>query len=432
MIRQTIFLVFALLQFSACNNKLSAAPVNTDDGLKNYDYIYQENIKSVKFHLDGVFLSYPIIDLNSNGQLVLSFDDMNEDVMDYTYTIVHCDKDWTTSDLDEIDFLDGFNGERVDNYDFSFNTLTEYTHYRILLPNEDIRWLVSGNYLVHIFEDDEDKRPVLTRRFMVTESIMRIIPNFVPPSRANKYRSHQEIDFVVNFKGQSIANPRREVSASILQNGRWDNAVTEVLPMFTRQEDLIYDYQDKIIFPAGKEFRFMDIRSFRYPRQGLADVQRDDQYWDVVAKLQETRAFETFESYNDINGKFIIEHMEQNRPNLEGDYAKVLFPLKVSQQLEGKSIYIVGDMTDWQMKDEFKMVYNPAVGAYVAKPLLKQGFYNYYYVTIDEDGQKYTHDEFEGDWHLTENDYTILIYYRPFGQRYDRIVAARTFNSNDN
>jgi hypothetical protein len=267
---------------------------------------------------------------------------------------------------------------------------------------------------------------------MVTESIMQVTPKLVPPSRSNKYRTHQEIDFVVNFKGQDIMNPRNQVSASILQNGRWDNAVTGVQPLFVRQEDLIFDYQDKIIFPAGKQFRFMDIRSFRYPRQGIADVQRDDRYWDVVAKLESSRAFTTYEDYNDINGKFVIEHMEENRPDLEGDYAYVLFPLKVSQELENRSVYIVGNMTDWQLKDEFKMIYNPAIGGYVAKPLLKQGFYNYYYVTVEDGGTNFSHEEFEGNWHLTENDYTILIYYRPFGQRYDRLVATRTFNSINN
>lgn len=432
MIKQTLFFVLLLLQLSACDNKLQAAQTAEEDGLKNYDHVYLDNIKSVRFHLDNVFLSYPIIDLYSNSQLVLSFDDMNEDVMDYTYSIVHCDKDWKKSDLDEIDFLEGFNGEPVDNYDFSFNTLTEYTHYKIRLPNEDIRWLVSGNFLLHVFEDDENRRPIITRRFMVTESIMRVTPNIVPPSRTNKYRTHQEIDFVVNYKGQDIRNPRKEVSACILQNGRWDNAVTDVMPMFTRQEELSFDYQDKIIFPAGKEFRFMDIRSFRYPRQGIADVKRDNRYWDVVAKLDQSRAFQTYEFYNDINGKFVIEHMEENRPDLEGDYAKVLFPLKASQALEGKSVYIVGGLTDWQLKEEFKMIYNPAIGGYVAQPLLKQGFYNYYFVTVDEGGNEYDYEEFEGNWHLTENDYTILIYYRPFGQRYDRLVATRTFNSSNN
>jgi len=400
--------------------------------LKNYNHIYKDNIKTVKFHLNGVVLSYPIVDLNSRARLLLSFDDMNEDVSDYVYTIVHCNKDWTPSDLDEIDFLDGFNGERVENYDFSFNTLTDYTHYELVLPNDDIRWLVSGNYMIHIFEDADDLEPVITRRFLVAESLMRIIPEIVPPSQVSKYRTHQEVDFAVNFKGINIANPQREISACVLQNGRWDNAVMDIKPLFTKQEDMLFDYQDKIIFPAGKEFRFLDIRTFRYQRDKIADIIRMDTYFDVVVRKELSRTDKNFQSYNDINGNFVIEHLEQDRPDLEGDYAKVLFAAGVEQELLDTDVYVVGAMTDWELKEEFKMVYNPAVGAYVTQAWLKQGYYNYYYTTMPSGEQALNFEEFEGNWHQTENDYTILVYYRPFGERYDRLVAVRTLSSVNN
>lgn len=409
--------------------------MNTSYGqeLKNYDHVYQDNIKSVRFHLDNLFLSFPIVDLNSAAQLLLSFDDMNEDVTDYVYFITHCNQDWTPSDLDEIDFLDGFNGEQVETYDFSFNTLTDYTHYELRLPNEDIRWLVSGNYLIHVLEDDEDQRPVLTRRFMVSESIMRVSSQMVAPNRVSKYRTHQELDFRVNFKGIDIDNPQREITASVLQNGRWDNAITGLKPQFTRMEDMIFDYQDKIIFPAGKEFRFLDLRTFRTYREKIADIIRMDTYFDVVVKQEKSRANQNFQSYNDINGDFLIENLERRRPDLEGDYAKVLFALGVTQPLpDDVAIYVVGKMTDWQLKEEFKMTYNPAVHSYVTQPFLKQGYYDYYYATVSGDEKIANLEEFEGNWHQTENNYTILVYFRPFGARYDRLVAVQTINTLNN
>lgn len=405
-----------------------------DTPLKNYDHVYKDNIKTVKFHLADAFLSYPIVDLNSSARLILSFDDINEDVSDYVYTIVHCNKDWTPSELDEMDYLDGFNGERVEQYDFSFNTLTEYTHFELTLPNDDIRWLVSGNYIINIFEEADDLEPVITRRFLVSESLMRIFPEIVPSSKVSKFRTHQEIDFSVNFKGINIANAQREISACVLQNGRWDNAITDIKPLFVKQEDMLFDYQDKIIFPAGKEFRFLDIRTFRNRSEKIADIIRMDTYFDVVVKKELSRANINFQSYNDINGNFVIEQLEANRrrPDLEGDYAKVLFAAGVEQALFDTDVYVIGGMTDWELKEEFKMVYNPAVGAYVTQAWLKQGYYNYSFATRTHGEKTATIDEFEGHWHQTENDYTILVYYRPFGARYDRLVAVRSMSSVNN
>ncbi len=418
-----------ILIFGICFNWIySQSP-----GLKDYDHVYKDNIKSVRFHVDNVFLSLPLVDLNSSAPLRLSFDDMNEDVMDYIYFIVHCNQDWKPSQLDEIDYLDGFNGERIETYDFSFNTITDYTHYELLLPNEDVRWLVSGNYLIHIFEDTEERAPVLTRRFMVSESVMRISSQIVPPNRVSKYRTHQELDFNVNFKGIRIDNPQREITASVLQNGRWDNAITGLKPQFTRSEDMIFDYQDKIIFPAGKEFRFLDIRTFRTRREMIADIIRMDTYFDVVVAQDKSRASQHYQSYNDINGEFLIENLERRRPDLEGDYAKVLFALGVNQPLpDDVEVYIVGKMTDWELKEAFKMTYNPAINSYVTQPFLKQGYYDYIYVTTSDDKKTMDLEEFEGNWHQTENNYTILVYYRPFGALYDRLVAVQTINSLNN
>ncbi|MCH2044076.1 MAG: DUF5103 domain-containing protein [Saprospiraceae bacterium] len=56
---------------------------------RNYDYIYRNNIKSVQFYLGDQEVALPMIELRSTGPLVLEFDDMSGDPVDYSYKIIH-------------------------------------------------------------------------------------------------------------------------------------------------------------------------------------------------------------------------------------------------------------------------------------------------------------------------------------------------------
>ena len=407
------------------SNFSSLAQQNTD----NIDDVFVENIRSVRLHLNGDMLSLPIIELNSNLELLLSFDDLNEELTDYLYTITLCNADWSISDLDEMEYIEGYNGSRIQEYQYSYNTLKNYTHYELSLPNDDIQWLVSGNYLLKVYEDIEDQPLVLTRRFMVVEPIMVTLPQMVVPSIVSKYKTHHEIDFTVNHKGIEINNPRKVLSATVLQNGRWDNALTDLKPAYIKGYDLIFDYQDKIIFPAGKEFRYVDLRTFRYLNEKIVDIYRSDEIFDVMMFKEEPRVFKNFQSYKDLNGNYLIELREDKNADLESDYASVFFSLGVSQEYYDSDVYVFGKITDWKLKEEFKLAYNPTVSAYVGRALLKQGFYNYYYVEVPAESTTFSHETIEGNWHETENKYTVLVYYRPFGGRHDRLVSSRTISS---
>jgi len=402
-----------------------------DEDFRNYDNIYQGNIATVRFHLNGLDLSYPIIDINSSGQLRLSFDDLDADVKNYTYTIQHCDADWTPSDLDEMEYLTGFTEDRIDNYQYSFTTRVPYTHYELLLPNNDIGWMVSGNYILKVYEDEGDKKLVITRRFMVVEPIVQINQRVAIPNMVSKSKTHQEIDFVVSHEKLDIRNPRTEIKAAVLQNGRWDNAITDIAPLFVRQDELIFDYQNKVIFPAGKEFRYFDMRSLRSRLDNVAIIDPYDDGYEVAITIDEKRERQPYLFRDDINGKYVIEHLNQPEADLRGDYADVLLTLKSSMPITEGDVYFFGAISDWQVRPEYKMVYNPAVSAYVLKALLKQGYYDYQYVIATPKGELLT-EELEGNWFETENDYTILVYYRPFGTRYDRLIGGYTFDSRDN
>lgn len=414
-----LFLLISIIGFSQ------------DAGLRYDDYIYKDNIKSVQFHIDGLFTSYPIIDLGANAALAFSFDDIDADVKNYTYTLVHCDQDWRPSNLSEMEYIDGFVEDRIDAYEFSFKTITPFTHYRLYLPNQNQAFTKSGNYLLKVYEDEGEKTLAITRRFVVVEPVVRIAPQMVRPSTVSKMRTHQELDFVVDFDRLNIRSPQQEVRATVLQNGRWDNAVYNVAPLFFRGTQLIFDYQDKIVFPAGKEFRYLDLRSLRTRSENIAEIQQLNNTIDVLLYKDEKRFDKVYLNRRDLNGQFVIESFDQQDYELSGNYADVLFTLYSPEPLYDYDIYLFGELSDWRADERFKMAYNNSVNGYVAKVKLKQGYYDYAYAAVKRDAKQKTPDlgEIEGHWYETENQYTVLIYYRPFGERYDRVIGAVTFTS---
>lgn len=395
------------------------------------DEVFVDYIRSVKFHLEGIPLSYPIIDLNSGTQLVLTFDDLEGDGKDYKYSIHHCNADWTPSALAEMEYLASFSEEYINDYEFSFNTRTDYTNYLLALPNRDIAWTKSGNYILKVFDVTEDRFLVLTRRFMVVEPGFKVRGRIVNPRDVSRMQTHQEIDFFVGHKGINIRNPQTEVKASVLKNGRWDNAIIGLPPRFSRGEELNFDYQNRVVFPAGKEFRFLDIRTLNSNAEKILRIERLTTHFEVTVAQELDRESAPYLFEQDINGKYVIQTFDAQDQDLASDYAYVFFQLKSSVNFSDHDVYIIGGFTDWQPMPWAKMYYDPATSSYRGKVQMKQGFYNYYYGLVPKEGGPVDYSEFEGNWFEAENDYIILVYYRPFGERYDRLMGAEVLNSND-
>jgi len=449
-----------LLLISA--NFLMAQDEEVDADLIFDDHTYVDYIKSVNLHVPGVVVSYPIINLGT-GVLSLSFDDLDGDNRDYVYRVVHCDSDWTPSDLNEMEYMDGFNEERIPSGEFSFNTLTNFTHYRVNIPNEDFKFTKSGNYLLKVYDDEDDRFLVLTRRFMVVEPKFVVRGEIRRPSMVSKSRSHQEINFIVEHKGTRITNPRQDVNVMVMQNGRWDSAIKNIKPQFVKTDQLVYDYLDKIVYPAGKEFRYFDLRTLRFRTDQVKGIEEYKDGYDVTLYMDKIRGHSVYYNLRDLNGGFVIGNIDNNdgmnitfsdndsedtrlakiaalrrqildnqdSNNLESDYANVLFSIEMNEPFFDKDVYIFGKLTDWKIKEEFKMTYQNVVNAYVADVFVKQGYYNYMYATVPKKGDPIPDlGELEGNWYETENHYTVLVYYRPFGERYDRLMAAYTMTPN--
>ena len=399
---------------------------------KFIDSVYVDNIKSVKFHVAGNPLALPVIPLRSDVPLELSFDDMETNTKDYTVTIIHCNKNWMPSEqINELEYLTGYNNAPIRNFSLSFNTFVRYTHYSISLPNYEVGWKLSGNYLLKVVDNDNDDKIVITRRFIVFEPLMKLAPTVTRTAEVSKSTTHQELDFELQYPDFKIRSPRTELSATVMMNNRWDSAIQDINPVFIHNESAIFDHQDKVVFEAGKEFRFFDMRGLNILGENVQAVRRIPEGFEVDLRKELINTNATYLFRKDINGNFVIDcyDVDVSECDTKGDYAYVFFTLSSPEELEGKSIYITGAISDWQLKPEFKMHYNESKGVYEAEVMLKQGYYNYQFTTFDEATKKRDDSYLQGNWFETENTFTIIVYYRGFSDRYDRPVAFGIFDS---
>ncbi len=395
---------------------------NSQEDFYHEDYVYQENIKSVKFFAGNNPLSYPVSNL-SGIPLYFEFDDIDGDSKNYYYKIVHCDMDWNISDeISEDDFLDGFNGEEIKDSKSSSFTLLQYTHYRLRLPNENTKWLLSGNYLLIVYDENDDV--VITRRFLVVENRLKILAELDHAKDVSRYRTAQSIQIVLNNKNFRIVDPLKELKVTVLQNDKWIDAIRNVSPKYLVGDNIKFDAFDPFVFEALNEFRYFDTRSLHYTNLEIQSIDIRRRGVEVVLEEDEIRRFSNYFFHKDINGNYLFLNHDNPNAAISSEYTNVSFTLKTNAPLLDQDVYVIGGFCDWQLYEENKLKYDKELEAYTGKILFKQGVFDYYYATVDKD-ENINLSNLEGSWYQTQNDYTILVYLRPFGGLYDRLVGIK-------
>ena len=200
------FISFFLLIFvvNALTIKIKSCSAQQFVLLKKYENkVFDKNIKTVMLYKSGMPLSDPIISLNTDEKLEMHFDNFSDSRKNYHYTLIHCNALWEPSSLSQYEYLKGHGSGQITNVESSFNTTYEYFHYSLTFPEEEIYPLVSGNYVIMVFEDYNMDKPVLLRQFYVTESLVNLEVTIKPPS-GDGYYTHQEIEFSVNYENYSI------------------------------------------------------------------------------------------------------------------------------------------------------------------------------------------------------------------------------------
>lgn len=390
--------------------------------------IFNSTIKTVLFHRAGWDMSPPVLKLNTEEKLRLSFDDLSAVQKDFAFTIVHCDADWKPTDLDQNEYIEGYTTDNIVDYQFSLNTLVPYTHYELIFPTEYMQPKLSGNYTLKVYVENTDSI-YFTRRFFVDEHQVMADGKIKQASGIEDRNYKQEVDFSIDTKNYRISNPYQDLKVIVIQNGRWDNRISDLKPKMMVNDKLDYDYDRENVFQGGNEFRSVDFKSLKYNTENIVSIQSDFDSYDVYTRDSQRRTFQVYKTEPDINGQMKIKTEDGITSEIEAEYVTVHFFLPYDAPMIDADIFIIGQMTDWQFDEESKMIYNFKRKGYEKSLLLKQGYYNFQYIlryfnqmTGDEAFIEGTHAE-------TENGYTIFIYHRESRGSYDKLIGMKQLNS---
>ena len=384
--------------------------------------VADNSFKSLQVKLDGNEYFPPIITLNSDDRIRISFDQLDEERSYLRYSIVHCNADWTPSPLLESEYIDGFNYADITDYKHSISTLSHYVHYSFSLPNDDIRFLVSGNYLVKVYYEDEPENTLLQARFYVCENQVSVTPSVTSRTDIDYNSEHQQVSFSVNTRNYQVRNMYTDILAFVSQNSRIDNEVMISSPLMVSGKEITYDHDKRLIFEAGNEFRRIETVTQHGISMGVESMKYHHPYYHAVLFTDHARSAESYIYDKTQLGRFTIRSTDALDSDNGAEYMVTHFTLDMGGKINQGEIYLNGEFTNNLFSPSSMMKYDASTGLYVADILLKQGAYNYQYLFVPF-GANRGYSSIEGNKYQTVNEYLVRVYHRDSSARYDRFIG---------
>lgn len=387
-----------------------------------------ERLRTMKVMKEGDFMAAPSIRLGSDERVIISFDEWSEDYSDLQYRLIHCGPDWKPSGLLESEYLDGFNIDDIEDWALSSNTFVHFVNYRLILPNEQMNPLLSGNYIVEIFERDAPDETVGEARFSITEHTADIIAGVSARTDRGLNTEWQQMELKIEPTDVTIDDPYSMVRVDITQNSTPYTTSTLLTPSRVERKSIIYTHQPELIFKAGNEFRRFETIRTNYTDMHVDSIRflsRNYHVWLTPDSERDSRQY----SYDQTQqGRFLVREYNSSDSDLGADYVTVHFRLDTPEAVDA-DLYVEGEFTGYRHDDASRMHYDYHQGAYLLEMPMKQGSYNYRYVAVPRNGKRQPDPSIiEGNKHETRNEYRVQVWYRPIGSRYSRLIADETIN----
>ena len=388
-------------------------------------HIFQPNIKTLQIGVVGEKMGLPIIELAGSQILQVSFDEMSREAHSYSFKVIHCNADWTPSDLNSNEYLSGFTTANITEYVTSLNTTYLYTHYSFKLPNADMGFKVSGNYVAIVYEDNKADSPIAQACFSVVDPKVSITATVRGNTDTELSGRFQQLDFDVALSGYTVRDAAEEIKVVVRQNNRIDNQVTDIKPTYFSNSSLSYINNKGLIFEGGNEYHRFDISSVYAAGEGVASIPYTNPHYEAVLTDNKITALKSYVYDLDVNGKFVVHLQNAQDDDTEADYMLVHFNLPAKQPFFDGQLYLGGEFNYNQLNNDVRMKYDGKTESYVQTLLLKQGGYNYQYWFVPKGECKATPERVDGTYWQTKNEYTIYVYHRLWGERYDKLVGVK-------
>ena len=384
--------------------------------------IFDNNFRSLRACTESNYYAPPVVELDGDDRVRIEFDEISPEMRYMRYSLLHCDANWQPSQLVESDYVDGFNEADIEEYDFSSGTFANYVHYGISLPNEDMPILLSGNYLLRVYPEEDSENTLLQVRFSIVEKAVDIFAEVTSRTDIDYNKSHQQVAVTVDTKDYRVENMYADLKVVVTQNARSDNEAIVTNPLRVSSNKAFFEHDRKLIFPAGNEFRRFEMTTTNYIGMGIDRYAYHDPFYHAELKIDEPRCYGSYTYDQTQYGRFTIRESNAFDSNTGADYMIVHFALDIPRQ-SGGDIFVDGEFTQHNFTNANRMHFNEATNRYELDMPLKQGAYNYQYLWLPHGSKAALTAPIEGDFYQTVNEYQIKVYNRRLGERYDRLIG---------
>lgn len=408
-----------LTEEQAKQNKSSSGPTSVEPDFAASD----ESIRTIQLYHGDEERSLPVISLGGDNALTLEFDLLEREGRPLSVYFQHADRTWRR-DLSSSRALESFQDDRLVEYESSRGTEVPYVHYQYRFPNDDIRFRVSGNYVLRVTERGRRDSVLFEQPFFVAEDKggleLRGESIVVPGQRQASVRPIARFRPPTEIQGDPFGH-----TACFVRNGRLTDTRCEERPLLVRQPELEFELaQDRAYAPSTAGYE-LDLSTLRTTSQ-IARVNRSQSPFRVTLDADYAR-FEGHETALPANSQTIVRGAltEFANPAVQAEYVETTFAFVPSRaQPYSRPFSVTGSFSGMDPARGTTMEWSPARERYEATVLLKQGRHQYFYSTPDPAFSKQVREHQA----RARSTFTAFVYYRDDRRNTDRLLRVGGFS----
>ncbi|MEX0608987.1 MAG: type IX secretion system plug protein domain-containing protein [Balneolaceae bacterium] len=382
-----------------------------------------QSIKSLQLYRKGSANNPPIISLNSRQKLVLSFDELSDLSGQFRITFSHHNQNWEQSNIPENWFLGGMNELILGGGTKNRLSEPDYFNYSIEFPNDQLEFLTSGNFMLHVSDFSSGVR-LFSVPFYVTENEGEMTSWVETAFNAGPRNSAIDQPYS-NFKYPDFVEfPQFDLSFFFTQNRFWGKTKeTKAFDVATPGETQYYLPRDEG-FAANFDFIGLNLSNFS---QGGKIIEWRPEFTPPKAVLREDVLNFTADPMPNWSSNFGVP-----KSGRDARYANVRFRFEDGGEFSSSTgVYLVGDFNQWLLSENYKLSYNQESGYWETSVLIKEGTYTYKYA-LKAYGDEVDDVTLSDSITRREQEYVSFVYYKDPDYQYQRLLFTQVFYSGDN